>query len=174
MKPEFLPATAALLLTLVAASGCGSDSSSGPGVNESPTLPAELVATWHLSQAGDPVCDPDTGECVQSFARSETLDLADDGTFDHALFFESHFPPCDLVVHHQSRGSAEASGDTLQLRISEGETHVEDNCGSRGGDTNEAGNTETFTYQISEGSSGGQELMLTDQEGTDIGPYERQ
>ena len=174
MTPQFSPATTVLLLTLLATTGCGSDSSTDPGGNDTPSLPAELVATWHLAQAGDPVCDPDTGECTQSFARSETLELSDDGSFDHALFFESHLPPCDLVVHHQSNGSAEASGSTLQLHISEGLTHVEDNCGDKGGDTDEAGNTETFTYQISEGTSGGPELLLTDTEGTEIGPYERQ
>ena len=173
MSPRSLPAIATLFFIIVAA-GCGSDDSSGPGGDDTPALPAELAATWHLSQAGDPVCDPDTGECVQSFARSETLDLADQGTFEHALFFESHFPPCSLVVHHQSSGSVEASRDTLRLHISEGLTHVEDNCGNRGGDTDEAGNTETFTYTISEGSSGGPELLLTDEEGTEIGPYERE
>lgn len=174
MTPHRLSGTAALVFSLVAAAGCGSDSSDGPSGGDSPALPSQLVATWHLSQAGEPVCDPDTGECVQSFARSETLDLVEDGTFEHALFFESHFPPCSLVVHHQSSGTAEATGDTLRLRISDGLTHVDDNCGNRGGDTDEAGNTETFTYRISDGSSGGPELMLTDEEGTDIGPYERQ
>jgi len=174
MTTRSFPPTAAALLTLLLAQGCGSDNSTGPGVDGTPALPNELVGTWHLSQAGEPVCDPDTGECVQSFARSETLELTGDGDFDHSLFFESHLPPCSLVVHHQSNGSAEASGTTLQLHITEGLTHVEDNCGDRGGDTNEAGNTETFTYQISDGAGGGPELMLTDKEGTDIGPYERQ
>ena len=174
MTTRSFPATAAVLLALLLAQGCGSDNSTDPGDDSTPALPTELVGTWHLSQAGDPICDPDTGECTQSFARSETLELTDDGNFDHALFFESHLPPCSLVVHHQASGRAEASGTSLQLHISEGLTHVEDNCGDRGGDTNEAGNTETFTYQISDGTSGGPELMLNDEEGTDIGPYERQ
>ncbi len=174
MTTRSFPATAAALLALLLAQGCGSDNSTDPGDDSTPALPTELVGTWHLSQAGDPVCDPETGECTQSFARSETLELTDDGNFDHALFFESHLPPCSLVVHHQASGRAEASGTSLQLHISEGLTHVEDNCGDRGGDTNEAGNTETFTYQISDGTSGGPELMLKDEEGTDIGPYERQ
>ena len=65
--------TAAALLTLLLAQGCGSDNSTAPGDDGTPALPAELVGTWRLSQAGEPVCDPDTGECVQSFARSETL-----------------------------------------------------------------------------------------------------
>ena len=36
------------------------------------------------------------------------------------------------------------------------------------------GNTETFTFQVSEGAGGAEELMLTDTEGTAIGPYQRQ
>jgi hypothetical protein len=169
-------ASGALLLLTVVASGCSSDKSTGPGSGGAPpdALPAQLLGTWHLEQAGEPVCDPGTGECVQSFARSETLDLGDDGSFEHSLFFESHLPPCSLTVHHQSSGRAEASGATLQLHISEGLTHVEDNCGGRGGDTNEAGTTDTFSYQLSESSTGGAQLVLTDEEGTEIGPYERQ
>jgi hypothetical protein len=165
-----------LILAIVAVPACGSDNSTNLGDEGTPSdaLPAELVGTWHLEQAGDPICDPDTGECTQSFARSETLELRNTGTFEHALFFESNLPPCNLTVHHESSGTTEASGTTLQLRISEGLTHVEDNCGDRGGDTNEAGNTETFTYQVSQGSGGGPELKLTDDQGTEIGPYEQE
>src|SRR4051794_17307580 len=103
MTRSFHP-TAATLLTLLLAQACGSDNSTGPGDNGTPALPAELVGTWRLAQAGEPVCDPDTGECVQSYARSETLELTGGGNFDHSLFFESHLPPCSLVVHHQSNG----------------------------------------------------------------------
>jgi hypothetical protein len=176
MTPPEFQSRAVLLVLALMIPACGSDKSTAPGDDGSPSdqLPAALVGTWHLEQAGEPVCDPDTGECTQSYARSETLELTAAGSFDHALFFESNLPPCTLTVHHQASGTAEATDSTLQLHISEGLTHVEDNCGNRGGDTNEAGNTESFTYQLSDGTGGATELMLTDDGGTEIGPYERQ
>ena len=157
-------------LALAAILGCSSgDDATAPHGGGSDALPAELVARWHFEQAGDPICDPDTGLCTSSLARSETLELTSAGTFEHALFAESNFPPCSLTAHHQSSGIAEADGTTLQLHVSQGLTSVQDNCGESG-DTDESGNTYSYRYRLSTGPSG-PELMLTDERGDEIGPF---
>ena len=160
--------TVALAMSL--ACGSGGDATKPDGDGSPGGLPDALIATWHLEQAGDPVCDPDTGECTTSFARSETLELASNGTFEHALFAESNFPPCSLTAHHESSGTAEADATTLQLHIETGLTHVEDTCGESG-DTDESGKTDTYTYEITDGAP---QLTLTDEEGNEIGPFEAQ
>jgi hypothetical protein len=96
---------------------------------------------------------------------------SDNGAFEHALFAESNFPPCSLTAHHQSSGTAEADDSTLQLHITQGVTRVQDNCGESG-ETNEAGNTYSYDYDISAGDGGTPQLVLTDPEGDEINPFE--
>ena len=163
-------------LAVAAILGCGSGGDATTPDGDGPTegaLPADLVARWHLEEAGDPTCDPDTGLCSSSFARSETLELTSAGTFEHSLFAESNFPPCSLTAHHQSSGTAEADGTTLQLHISEGVTSVQDVCGESG-DTDESGKTYSYTYRIEAGSGGSRQLVLTDEQGDEIGPFDPQ
>jgi hypothetical protein len=165
--------TRALLIALMTIAGfsCGSrDTSNYGGNNSSSTgsVPSELVGSWHLATATSPTCDPDTGVCEDTSARSETLTIKADGSFEHSLFAESNLSQCHLQAHHQSSGTATASGNTLSLHIRQGLTSVQDDCGNNGGDTNEAGRTYSYTYVI----EGGQ-LTLTDQDGNDIGPFER-
>jgi hypothetical protein len=159
-------------LALAATLACGSgDDATAPEDGGNPSaLPAALVARWHFEQAGDPICDPDTGQCSSSLARSETLELTSAGTFDHALFAESNLAPCSLTAHHQSSGTAEADGTTLRLHVSQGRTVIEDNCGESG-DTDESGKTYSYSYRVIAGSGNGRELMLTDEQGDEIGPF---
>ena len=169
------PLSVALAAAAILACGSGGDAASpdgGDGPSEA-ALPAELVARWHLEQAGDPTCDPSTGQCNTSFARSETLELTSSGTFEHSLFAESNLPPCSLTAHHQSSGTAEANGTTLQLHVRDGVTRVQDNCGESG-DTDESGKTYSYTYRLTAGPADGRQLTLTDEEGNEIGPFERQ
>ena len=167
------PIGVALAAALMLACGGDSSSPNDGGGPSNTVLPTELVARWHLEQAGDPTCDPDTGQCTTSFARSETLELTSSGTFEHSLFAESNLPPCSLTAHHQSSGTAEADGTTLQLHISDGVTSVEDNCGESG-DTDESGKTYSYTYRLTTGSADGSQLTLPDEKGNEIGPFERQ
>jgi hypothetical protein len=163
-------------LTVAAILGCGSGGDATSPSGGGPTtaaLPAELIARWHLEQAGDPTCDPSTGQCITSFARSETLELTSTGTFEHSLFAESNLPPCSLTAHHQSSGTAEADGATLQLHVQKGVTSVQDNCGESG-DTDESGKTYHYSYRITSGSAGGRQLTLTDEQGDEIGPFDQQ
>jgi hypothetical protein len=163
-------------LTVAAILGCGSGgdaTSPGGGGPTTAALPAQLIARWHLEQAGDPTCDPSTGQCITSFARSETLELTSTGTFEHSLFAESNLPPCSLTAHHQSNGTAEADGATLQLHVQKGVTSVQDNCGESG-DTDESGKTYQYSYRITTGPSDGRQLTLTDAEGNEIGPFDQQ
>jgi hypothetical protein len=48
---------------------------------------------------------------------------------------------------------------------------VQDNCGESG-ETNEAGNTYSYDYDISAGDGGTPQLVLTDPEGDEINPFE--
>jgi hypothetical protein len=161
-------------LALLAVLSCGSDGgdSTGPiddGDNDA--LPAELVGTWRFQQAGDVICDPATGLCTSSYARSETLRFSGDGEFEHALFAESNFPGCSLVVQHESHGTAAVQGSSLSLHIEEGLTRVEDTCGESS-DTDESGETDVYTWSLSEGPGGVAQLTLTDAEDNEIGPFE--
>ena len=166
----------ALALSLLGYLGCGSDGGgdlTNPGDGGGSTLPAQLVGTWRFQNAGDVLCDPSTGQCTTSYARSESLKLTGDGHFEHALFAESNFAPCSLNVLHQSQGTAEVEDSSLTLRIAEGETKVEDSCG-QDSDTDEKGQTDVYTWSLSEGDGGAAQLTLVDAENNEIGPFEQE
>ena len=102
---SLLPATALLVLII----GCGSgDDSTAPGDGE-PTgqVPPELVGRWRAELILDQTCDPSTGQCTPTSAQSETLSLTTEGHFEHVVFAESNFPPCSMVLQHESEGTAE-------------------------------------------------------------------
>ena len=163
-------------LAITAAPGCGSGGDAaapdGPGDNPSGgQLPDSLVGTWRWEEIGDVVCDPATGQCTNSFARSQKLELSDDGHFTHVLVYESHLAGCDLEVLHQSDGTAEAQGGSLLLHISAGTTKVDNTCGESG-ITDESGQTDTYDWEIRGGEAGVPELILVDEEGTTLGPFQ--
>jgi hypothetical protein len=164
------------MLGLIAVLSCGSDGDdvTDPGDDgDVDPLPAELVGTWRFQDAGDVICDPGTGQCTSSYARSESLRLTADGAFEHALFAESNFPPCSMVIQHESHGTAAVEGTSLSLSISEGLTRVEDSCGESS-DTDESGETDVYTWSLSEGAGGAPQLTLVDAEDNEIGPFEQE
>lgn len=178
-----LPAISTRLLTAAFAAtltlGCGSD---GGGDATAPddddenapgALPGDLVGSWKWEQIGDVVCDPATGQCTSSFARSQTLALTASGGFTHVLVFESHLGGCDLEVLHQSEGTAEAQEATLLLHITEGTTQVQDSCGESGV-TDESGETDRYSWELAAGEGGVQELTLVDAEDNTLGPFQRE
>ena len=62
-------------------------------------------------------------------------------------------------------------GSNLLLHISTGTTRVTDTCGDN--ETNdEAGETDTYTWALSD-SSGAPQLTLTNENGTELGPFDR-
>jgi hypothetical protein len=166
-----LPACAFLALTI----GCGSgDDTTAPPDDGTPgagDLPADLLGEWRYEIILDQTCDPDTGLCEPTSAQSETLSFTDDGHFEHVFFGESNFPPCSMVVQHQSEGTAEVGGSTLALHISDGTTRVTDTCGENS-TTDEGGETDTYTWELTQ-SNGSQQLLLTNDQGTELGPFER-
>jgi hypothetical protein len=111
--------------------------------------------------------------CTPTSAQSETLSLTSEGRFEHVVFAESNFPPCNRVLQHQSEGTAEVQETTLALHITEGLTRFTDTCGQNS-ETDESGETDTYTWQLTEGESGAQELTLTNELGTVLGPFELQ
>jgi hypothetical protein len=62
---------------------------------------------------------------------------------------------------------------TLELHISEGLTRVDNNCG-QSSVTDEAGETDTYTWELTEGENGTPQLVLTNENGTALGPFEQQ
>ena len=165
------PTLALLALTLACGSGGGGDAT---GPNDPPAvaaIPAELVGEWHYQFIGVPTCDPDTGQCVSSADQSETLTLSSNGQFEHVFVGESNFPPCSMEVLHQSEGTAEVQGSSLLLHMSKGTTKVTDTCGEDG-TTDEAGQTDTYTWELSD-TTGSSQLMLTNDKGTALGPFDR-
>lgn len=94
--------------------------------------------------------------------------LTADAKFEYSLYAESHFPPCKLVGHAQGKGTATAKGTTLDLRVVEGFVKQRNSCG-KSASTNEKGKTWTYTYEL----TGDDTLILTNDEGTRIGPYKR-
>ncbi|HXE57318.1 MAG TPA: hypothetical protein VNK43_04910 [Gemmatimonadales bacterium] len=136
-------------------------------------VPEQLVGTWNFQDAGDVYRDPNTGACSSSYARSESLYLGADGTFEHALAAESSFPPCSLTVLHESEGMVEVDGSTLVLHIAEGRTRVEDTCGETQG-IDESGESDRYTWELVGSGSGAAQLMLTDANGNPIGPFSLQ
>ena len=102
-----LVSTVGLALVL----GCGGgDDVSAPEGDDPPAgdLPDALVGTWRWEEIGDVICDPNTGLCSSSYARSQSLRLTDDGDFEHVLVYESNLGGCSLEVLHESAGTAAA------------------------------------------------------------------
>jgi hypothetical protein len=164
------PSFALLALTLACGSGGDATAPNDPPANSK--LPAELVGEWHYQQILDQSCDPDTGQCVPTADQSETVSLGSDGRFEHVFVGESNFPPCSMEVLHQSEGTAEVQGSTLLLHLSKGVTKVTNTCGESS-TTDEAGETDTYNWELSD-SSGTPQLMLTNDKGTPLGPFDRQ
>jgi hypothetical protein len=61
--------------------------------------------------------------------HQETLNIGADSHFDHVLFAELNFPPCIVLVQHQSEGTAEVQDSTLLLHMNSETTRVDNNCG---------------------------------------------
>ena len=160
-----------VLLGLAIACGSGGDSTGPSNPPAASNLPAELLGEWHYEFIGVPKCDPDTGQCVSTADQSETLTLSSNGHFEHVFTGESNFPPCSLEILHQSEGAAEVNGSTLLLHVSQGRTKSTNTCGDNT-DTDEAGNTLTYTWELSD-SAGTQQLILTNDKGTGLGPFDK-
>jgi hypothetical protein len=163
------PALALLALTI--ACGSGGDATSPNTPPPAGNLPAELLGEWHYQFIGDQNCDLSTGQCTSTANQSETLTLTSNGRFEHVFVGESNFPPCSMEVLHQSEGSAEVQGSSLLLHISEGTTKVTNTCG-QSGTTDEAGETDTYAWQL-DGNNGAPQLTLTNDQGTTLGPFEK-
>ncbi len=159
------------LLALAIACGSGGDSTAPNQPPPAANLPAELLGEWHYQFLGIPNCDPDTGQCASTANQSETLTLSSNGQFEHVFVGESNFPPCRMEVLHQSEGTAEAQGSNLLLHISEGTTRVTNTCGDNA-TNDEAGKTDTYTWALSD-SSGTPQLTLTNENGTELGPFDK-
>ena len=165
---------AALGLALVLGCGSGDDvTAPEDGGDDNPPagqLPDALVGNWRWEEIGDVLCDPVTGQCTSSYARSQTLRLTENGDFQHVLVFESNLSGCSLEVLHESNGTAEAEGTALVLHIAEGTTRVDDTCGESGV-TDESGQADRYTWEITEGEGGAPELVLVDEEENTLGPF---
>ena len=103
--------------------------------------------------------------------QSETLALTSNGHFEHVFVGESNFPPCSMEVLHQSEGTAEVQGSSLLLHMSKGTTKVTNTCGDSS-TSDEAGETDTYTWEISS-DDGAPQLTLTNDHGTALGPFEK-
>jgi hypothetical protein len=156
---------------LAVACGSGGDVTAPENPPASSSLPAELLGEWHYDQILDQNCDPDTGQCVPTSDQSETLALSSNGHFEHVFTGESNFPPCSLQVLHQSEGTAEVQGSSLLLHMSTGTTKVTNTCGESS-TSDEAGDTDTYTWQLSN-SNGAQQLTLINDKGTALGPFDK-
>lgn len=163
-------------MVLVAALVCsckGDGSTGGNPLGASPApiaakrIPANLVGEWKFEQLGDAQCD-DSGRCIPTIARRERLTLTADAKFEYSLYAESNFPPCKLVGQAQGRGTANVTGAKLELLVAEGFSKKQDSCG-KSFDNSEKGNTWTYTFVLAADGT----LMLTNDEGTQIGPYKR-
>ena len=89
------------------------------------------------------------------------------------LFAESNFPPCRLVILHESKDSAAAEGSSLSLSIATGTIRVEDSCGETT-ETDETDETDVYAGSLSEGEGGAAQPTLVDAEDNEIGPFERE
>jgi hypothetical protein len=170
-RPLHCLSPAFALLAMALACGSGGDSTSPNTPSSTGNLPAELQGEWHYQFIGIPNCDPDTGQCVSTANQSETLTLSSNGHFEHVFVGESNFPPCNMEVLHQSEGTAEVQGSNLLLHISTGTTRVTNTCGDNA-TTDEAGETDTYTWALSD-SSGASQLTLTNDHGTELGPFDK-
>jgi hypothetical protein len=172
MPPLHLCSRLALaLLAFTIACGGGSDATAPDTPPPGSSLPAELVGEWHYQQILDQSCDPDTGQCVTTADQSETVTLSSNSHFEHVFVGESNFPPCSREILHQSEGTAEVQGSTLLLHMSKGTTKVTDTCGESSTE-DEAGETDTYTWALSE-ESGTPQLTLTNDKGTELGPFDK-
>jgi hypothetical protein len=171
--PRLRPSTrpASVLLALTIACGSGGDATGPDNPPAASNLPAELLGEWHYEQIGDLSCDPSTGQCVSTYNQSETLSLSSNGRFEHVFVGESNFPPCSMEVLHESEGAAEVQGASLLLHIGQGVTKVTNTCGESS-TTDEAGETDTYTWELSD-SNGTSQLTLTNDNGTALGPFEK-
>jgi hypothetical protein len=160
-----------LLLALAAACGSSGDATAPNNPPAASNLPADLLGEWHYQQILDQNCDPDTGQCVTTADQSETIKLSADGRFEHVFVGESNFPPCSMEILHQSEGTAEVQGSSLLLHMSKGTTKVTNTCGESS-TTDEAGDTDTYTWELSD-STGAPQLTLTNDKGTPLGPFEK-
>lgn len=172
--PRLLPclSPAFALLALAIACGSGGDSTGPNNPPAAGNLPAELLGEWHYQFIGVPNCNPDTGQCVSTANQSETLKLSSNGHFEHVFVGESNFPPCNMEVLHESEGTAEVQGSSLLLHISTGTTRVTNTCGDNA-TNDESGKTDTYTWALSD-SSGAPQLTLTNDQGTALGPFDKQ
>jgi hypothetical protein len=159
------------LLALAIACGSGGDSTAPNNPPAGSNLPGELVGEWHYQFLGLPKCDPNTGQCASTANQSETLKLSSNGRFEHVFVGESNFPPCRMEVLHESEGVAEVQGSNLLLHISEGTTRGTNTCGDNE-IHDEAGETDTYTWALSD-SSGVSQLTLTNENGTALGPFDK-
>ena len=165
------PRSVFLLLALAIACGSGGDSTAPNNPPAESTLPSELVGEWHYQFIGIPKCDPNTGQCASTANQSETLKLSSTGNFEHVFVGESNFPPCRMEVLHESEGTAEVQGSNLLLHISTGTTRGTNTCGNNE-TSDEAGQTDTYTWTLSD-SSGAPQLTLTNENGTELGPFDK-
>ena len=168
-RVQLLSVSLLLALTI----GCGSGGDAAAPGDGAPTgrVPDELVGSWRFEQILDQTCDPNTGLCVPTSAQVETLSFTEEGRFEQLFYAESNFPPCSQVIQHESEGSAEVGESTLALHITEGLTRVDDNCGESSV-TDEDGETDTYTWEITASQSGIPQLFLTNDRGTTLGPFE--
>ena len=166
------PVPAFLLLGLAHACGSGGDATAPDTPTGGSNLPAELVGKWHYDVILDQNCDPDTGQCVPTADQSETLTLSSNGQFEHVFVGESNFPPCSMEVLHQSEGTAEVQGTNLLLHMSKGTTKVTNTCGDSG-TSDEAGETDSYTWALSD-NNGAPQLTLVNDHGTSLGPFDKQ
>ncbi len=162
----------AAALTLALGCGGGGDVSA-PEDDDPPggQLPDALVGSWRWEEIGDVQCDPGTGQCASTYARSQTLRLTGEGRFTQVLVYESHLGGCSLEVLHESEGTADAQEASLLLHVADGVTRVDDTCGESGV-TDETGETYRFTWEIRDGEGGGPELVLVDEEENTLGPFQ--
>ena len=123
-----------------------------------------------MSSLGLPSATPTPASACPPPTRAKPSPSSN-GHFEHVFTGESNFPPCSLEILHQSEGAAEVNGSTLLLHVSQGRTKSTNTCGDNT-DTDEAGNTLTYTWELSD-SAGTQQLILTNDKGTGLGPFDK-
>jgi hypothetical protein len=128
-------------------------------------LPAELVGEWHYQQIGDHNCSPDTGQCVPTSSQSETVTLASNVHFEHVFVGESNFPPCSMEAA-PVRGYGGGTGLQPVAPHEQGNNPGDQHCGESS-TSDEAGETDTYTWELSN-SDGAPQLTLTNDRGTAI------
>ncbi len=158
MRPAFLLGVLWLIV------GCGSSGS--PTYGGAP-VPSALIGTWSYEVFGNQLCDQ-TNHCVPSYAHTEQLSLTRDGRFSLSRSEETNTSTCTLVVDTQGEGSAAVDGSTLLLYVDQGTTRNDDTCG-QSTLIDERGNIWAYAWEVF-----GNQLMLTSEQGTQLGPFLRQ